>query len=60
MPVALYTAADDLAFEDVEGGKQGGGAVALVIVGHRGAAPSSLAARAGCGRALGFGFSRRC
>ena len=39
MPVALHTAPDDLAFEDVEGGKQGGGAVALVIVGHRGAAP---------------------
>jgi hypothetical protein len=39
MPVALHTAADDLAFEDVEGGEQGGGAVALVIMGHRGAAP---------------------
>ena len=39
MPVALHTAPDDLAFEDVEGGKQGGGAVALVIVCHRGAAP---------------------
>jgi len=39
MPVALYTAADDLAFEDVEGGKQGGGAVALVIVSHRGVTP---------------------
>ena len=39
MPVALYTAADDLAFEDVEGSKQGGGAVALVIVSHRGVTP---------------------
>ena len=38
MPVALHTAPDDLAFEDVEGGEQGGGAVALVIVCHRGAA----------------------
>jgi hypothetical protein len=39
MPVALHTAPDDLAFKDVEGGEQGGGAVALVIVCHRGAAP---------------------
>ncbi len=39
MPVALHAAPDDLAFEHVEGGEQGGGAVALVIVGHRGAAP---------------------
>ncbi len=39
MPVALHAAADDLALKDIEGGKQGGGAVALVIVGHRGAAP---------------------
>jgi enoyl-CoA hydratase/carnithine racemase len=39
MPVALHTAPDDLAFEDVEGGEQGSGAVALVIVCHRGAAP---------------------
>jgi len=34
---ALHAAADDLAFEDVQGGEQGGGAVALVIVGHGGA-----------------------
>jgi hypothetical protein len=39
MPVALHTAPDDLAFEDIEGGEQGGGPVALVIVCHRGAAP---------------------
>src|SRR5271169_2276086 len=39
MPVALHAAPDDLAFEDIEGGKQGGGAVSLVIMGHRGAAP---------------------
>jgi hypothetical protein len=29
MPVALHTAPDDLAFEDVEGGEQGGGAPRL-------------------------------
>src|SRR5438309_11260512 len=39
MPVALHTAPDDLAFKDVEGGEQGGGTVALVVVCHRGAAP---------------------
>src|ERR1700687_5976035 len=39
MPVALHTALDDLAFKDVEGGEQGGGAVALVIVCHRGTMP---------------------
>ena len=38
MAVALHAAADDLAFEDVEGGEQRGGAVALVVVGHRPAA----------------------
>src|SRR5258707_926027 len=36
---ALHAAPDDLAFKDVEGGEQGGGAVALVVVCHRGAAP---------------------
>ena len=39
MPVALHAAPDDLAFEDIEGGEQGGGAVALVIVRHRAASP---------------------
>ena len=34
MPVALHVAADDGAVEDVEGGKQRGGAVALVVVRH--------------------------
>ena len=34
---ALHAAADDLAFEDIQGGEHGGGAVALVIVGHGGA-----------------------
>ena len=34
MPVALHAAADDLAFQHVEGGEQGGRAVSLVVVGH--------------------------
>src|SRR6202035_1705139 len=34
MPVPLHAAADDLALQDVEGGEQGGRAVALVVVGH--------------------------
>src|SRR5207302_2641211 len=34
MPVALHAAADDLAFQHVEGGEQGGRAVALIVVGH--------------------------
>ena len=34
MPVARHAAADDFAFQHAEGGEQGGGAVALVIVGH--------------------------
>ena len=34
MSVALHAAADDLAFEHVEGGEQRGRAVALIIVGH--------------------------
>jgi hypothetical protein len=33
--------ADDLAVEDVEGGEQGRGAVALVIMGHRTAAAAT-------------------
>src|SRR5258708_27738526 len=39
MPMLLHAASDDLAFEHVEGGKQGGGAVALAVVGHGGGAP---------------------
>jgi len=39
MPMFLHAASDDLAFEHVEGGKQGGGAVALVVVVHSGGAP---------------------
>ena len=48
MPMPLHAAADDLAFEHVEGGKQGGGAVALVVVGH-GAGAALLHGQAGLG-----------
>ena len=37
--VALHAAADHRAVEHAEGGEQGGGAVALVVVGHGPAAP---------------------
>jgi hypothetical protein len=39
MPVALHATPDDLAFEDIEGGKQGDGAVLFVVLGHGGVAP---------------------
>jgi hypothetical protein len=39
MPMLLHAASDDLAFEHVEGGKQGSGAVAFVVVRHSGGAP---------------------
>jgi hypothetical protein len=39
MAMALQAAPDDLAFEDIEGGGPGGGAVALIIVGHCGTVP---------------------
>ena len=39
VPMALHAAPDDLALKDIEGGEQGGRAMALVIVGHRGTAP---------------------
>ena len=39
MPVALHVATDDGAVENVEGGEQGGCAVAFVVVGHRPGAP---------------------
>ena len=39
MSVALHTASDDFALEDIEGGEQGGGAMAFVVMGHGGAAP---------------------
>jgi hypothetical protein len=42
MPVALHAAANDLAVEHVEGGEQGGRAVALIVVGHGPQAPGLL------------------
>src|SRR6516162_48336 len=48
MPVAAHALADDLAVEDVEGGEQGCGAVALVIMGHR-AATAALHRQPGLG-----------
>ena len=39
MPMTLHAAPDHLAVEDVEGGEQCGGAVPLVIMCHRPAAP---------------------
>ena len=60
MPVALHAAADDLAFQDVEGGEQGGRAVALVVVGH-GPGPPLLhrQARLGAVQGLDLATSRR-
>lgn len=46
--MALHVAADDGAVEHVEGGKQGGRAVALVVVSH-GAEPALLHGQAGMG-----------
>jgi hypothetical protein len=37
--VALHTPADDVAFEHVKGGEQGGGAVPFIVVGHGAASP---------------------
>src|SRR6516162_5268923 len=59
MPVPLHAAADDLAFEHVEGGKQRGRAVALVVMGHCPSGPASAASPAGCGRAPGSAISHR-
>ena len=39
MAMALHTLADDLAFQNVEGGEQGCNSVALVIMGHGAGAP---------------------
>jgi hypothetical protein len=38
MPMLLHAAPDDFALEDIEGGEERGGAVALVIVRHGGGA----------------------
>ena len=48
MRVSLHGAAEDDAVEDIEGGKQGGRAVPLVVVGH-GAAPAGLERQTGLG-----------
>ena len=48
MAVLLHAAADDRAVEHVEGGEQGGRAVALVVVGH-GPALAGLERQAGLG-----------
>ena len=42
VPVALHAVADDRAVEHVEGGEQGGRAVALVVMGHRAGAPGFI------------------
>ena len=60
MAVSLHTLPDDLAFEHVESGKQGRGAVALIVVGERAAAPGlHRQIPAGCGPALGSAISHR-
>jgi hypothetical protein len=48
VPVALHTSADDLAFQHVERGEQGGHTVTLVVVGH-GPGPALLERQAGLG-----------
>ncbi len=53
MPVAGYASIDYLAFEHAEGGKQGRGAVALVIMGHR-CALAPLHGQAGLGTVEGL------
>ena len=53
MPMAWHTTADHLAIQDVERGEQGGGAVALIVVGH-GASPSLLHGQARLGAVEGL------
>src|SRR5688572_4615633 len=48
MEMALHAAADEGAFEHIEGSEQGRGAVALVVMGH-GAGPAVLHRQAGLG-----------
>src|SRR3981081_2636974 len=57
MPMLLHAASNDLAFEHIEGGKQGGGAVALIVVGHGGGAPL-LQGQTRLGAGEGPGFAR--
>ncbi len=45
MPVTLHVAADHRAIENIEGSKQGSGAMALVIMGHH-AAPALIQGKA--------------
>src|SRR5437588_10819284 len=52
MPVTLHAASDHLAVEHVERGEQRGGAVPLVIMGHRPQA-SGFVGNAGLGRSGG-------
>lgn len=59
MPVALHVACEHRSGQDIERGEQGGGAVALVIMGHGGAA-ALLQRQSGCGQAPGSATSRRC
>ena len=57
MAVALHAAADDGAIEDIERGEERGGAVALVVVGHGGAASGlQRQARLGTIKGLDLGF----
>ena len=60
MAMALHVAADDGAVDDVERGKKGRGAMALVVVGH-GAEPPLLQrqARPGAVKGLDLAFSHR-
>ncbi len=53
MAVALHAAADDLALKHIEGGEQGGRAVALVIMGHGPGSPL-LEGQAGLGAVQGL------
>src|SRR3954463_5577963 len=53
MPVALHAASEQGAVEDIKGGEQGGGAVALVIMGH-GAGAALLQRQAGLGPVEGL------
>ena len=58
--MALHAAADDGAVEDVEGCEQRGGAVAVVVMGHRsGMCRASAASPVAYGRAPESGSSRR-
>lgn len=59
MTVPLHVAADDGSVEHVEGGEQGRGAMALVVVVIVPARPFFMGRLGWPGRASGFGFSRQ-